>query len=63
MGNVERDRDGVCVVPAARLDALLTAAAARTAKEEGMRVEFRRGRTSVEILGLTSLLEKGAGGQ
>ena len=57
------DGDGVCVVPAAGLDPLLGGAAARAAKEEGMRVEFRRGRTSVDVLGLTSLLEKGAGRQ
>jgi len=56
------DGDGVCVVPAAKLDALLSAAAARAAKEEDMRVEFRRGRTSVDVLGLSGLLEKGAGG-
>jgi 4-hydroxy-4-methyl-2-oxoglutarate aldolase len=52
------DGDGVCAVPAVRLDALLVAAAARTAKEEGMRVEFRRGRSSVDVLGLQGLLEK-----
>jgi 4-hydroxy-4-methyl-2-oxoglutarate aldolase len=56
------DDDGVCVVPSAKLDALIGAATARVAKEEDMRVELRRGRTSVDVLGLTSLLEKGAGG-
>jgi 4-hydroxy-4-methyl-2-oxoglutarate aldolase len=45
-----------------KLDALIGAATARVAKEEDMRVELRRGRTSVDVLGLTSLLEKGAGG-
>lgn len=55
------DCDGVCVVPSTKLDALLNAAAARAAKEEDMRVEFRRGRTSVDVLGLTGLLEKRAG--
>ena len=55
------DADGVCVVPAARLKALLAAAAARTAKEEDIRVELRRGRSTLDILGLADLVEKGAG--
>lgn len=57
------DSDGVCVVPKARLDALLVAAAARTAKEEQMRSELGRGRTTVDVLGLTRLLEKGVARQ
>jgi 4-hydroxy-4-methyl-2-oxoglutarate aldolase len=54
------DSDGVCVVPAARLDGLLGAAAARVAKEEQMRVELARGRTTVDLLGLTRLIERRA---
>jgi len=57
------DEDGVCVVPTAQLEGLLTAAAARTTKEEGMRVELRGGRTTVDLLGLTRLIEKGAARQ
>jgi 4-hydroxy-4-methyl-2-oxoglutarate aldolase len=54
------DGDGVCVVPTALLEGLLAAAAARTTKENGMRVKLRRGRTTVDVLGLTRLIDKGA---
>jgi 4-hydroxy-4-methyl-2-oxoglutarate aldolase len=57
------DGDGVCVVPTAQLEGLLAAAAARTTKEEGLRVELGRGRTTVDVLGLTRLIEKGAARQ
>jgi 4-hydroxy-4-methyl-2-oxoglutarate aldolase len=53
------DADGICVIPAPRLEALLAAAAARTAKEEGFRSALRNGRTTVDVLGLTGLAEKG----
>jgi 4-hydroxy-4-methyl-2-oxoglutarate aldolase len=54
------DGDGVCVVPAARLAALLADAAARAAKEEQVRVELRRGRTTVDLLGLSRLIDNRA---
>ena len=53
------DRDGVCVIPAARLDDLLAAARARTDKEDGIRKALLQGRTTVDVLGLSDLLEKG----
>jgi 4-hydroxy-4-methyl-2-oxoglutarate aldolase len=53
------DRGGVCVVPAGRIADLLTAAKARIRKEDGIRQELTRGRTTVDVLGLTGLLDKG----
>jgi 4-hydroxy-4-methyl-2-oxoglutarate aldolase len=53
------DKDGTCVVPADRLDSLLAAAAARVKKEDGIRTELQRGRTTADVLGLAGLLEKG----
>jgi 4-hydroxy-4-methyl-2-oxoglutarate aldolase len=52
------DADGVCVVPPERLSKLLEAAAAREAKEDGIRTELARGRTTVDVLGLDRLIEK-----
>jgi len=52
------DGDGVCVVARDRLERLLEAAAAREAKEDGIRTELARGRTTVDVLGLSRLLEK-----
>jgi 4-hydroxy-4-methyl-2-oxoglutarate aldolase len=52
------DGDGVCVVPQDRLERLLEAAAARETKEDGIRKELARGRTTVDVLGLSRLLEK-----
>jgi 4-hydroxy-4-methyl-2-oxoglutarate aldolase len=52
------DADGVCVVPDASLDRLLQAAMAREEKENGIRRELARGRTTVDVLGLSSLIEK-----
>ena len=52
------DRDGVCVVPASRLADLLAAAKARVDKEDGVRRELQRGRTTVDALGLGGLLDK-----
>jgi len=46
------DSDGVVVIPAAELDAVLAAAAARTAKELGLFEALRDGATTVELLGL-----------
>jgi 4-hydroxy-4-methyl-2-oxoglutarate aldolase len=51
------DGDGVCVVPADRLSRL-EAAAAREAKEDKIRVELALGRTTVDVLGLASLIDK-----
>jgi hypothetical protein len=47
-------------VPAARLKGLLADAAARIVKEERVRVELGRGRTTVDLLGLPRLIGKGA---
>jgi 4-hydroxy-4-methyl-2-oxoglutarate aldolase len=52
------DTDGLCVVPAAKLDALLAAAQARVDKEAGIRTALVTGRTSVDVLGLTSLIKE-----
>ncbi len=52
------DGDGVCVVPPERLEQLLDAAAAREAKENAIRVELAGGRTTVDVLGLSALIEK-----
>lgn len=51
------DGDGICVVPAGQLDALLAGAEARTQRESGIRTKLKAGRTSVEVLGLAHLLE------
>jgi 4-hydroxy-4-methyl-2-oxoglutarate aldolase len=55
------DQDGVCAVPADRLEALIAAATAREAKEADMRAELRRGRTTADVLGLNGLIGKGTG--
>jgi 4-hydroxy-4-methyl-2-oxoglutarate aldolase len=52
------DVDGVCVVPARHLDALLGAAQARVDKEAGVRAALIAGRTSVDVLGLSSLMKE-----
>ena len=49
---VVADSDGVTVVPAARLDAVLDTGRARAAKEDGMFRELRAGHTTVDLLGL-----------
>jgi len=46
------DRDGVTVVPAERLDAVLAAGRERAAKEIRLFSELRAGRTTVELLEL-----------
>lgn len=55
------DADGVCVVPADKLDALLADAAARTAKEDDARVALAAGRTTAEVFALSELIDKGRG--
>jgi 4-hydroxy-4-methyl-2-oxoglutarate aldolase len=50
------DSDGVAVVPAAQLDAVLAAAAARTAAEQELFEALRGGATTVELLGLDASL-------
>jgi 4-hydroxy-4-methyl-2-oxoglutarate aldolase len=54
------DRDGVCVVPAARLTMVLDASAARETKEDIIRAELARGRTTLDVLGLSPLIERGS---
>lgn len=46
------DADGVTVVPAARLDAVLAAGQARAAKEQHYFEELRAGRTTLQLLSL-----------
>jgi hypothetical protein len=46
-------------VAAARLKGLLADAAACVVKKEEVRVELGRGRTTVDLLGLTRLIGKG----
>ncbi len=45
------DRDGVVVVPQARLAEAIEKAAAREAKEAGMRRQLRAGKTTLELIG------------
>jgi 4-hydroxy-4-methyl-2-oxoglutarate aldolase len=53
------DRDGVVVVPAASLEAVLEAGRSRAAKEATMFDALRAGRTTVDLLGLdTSSIER-----
>jgi 4-hydroxy-4-methyl-2-oxoglutarate aldolase len=53
------DVDGVVVIPAATLDAVLEAGQARAAKEEGFFDELRSGKTTVELLDLDAGLITG----
>jgi 4-hydroxy-4-methyl-2-oxoglutarate aldolase len=46
------DADGVTVVPANRLEAVLTAGRARASKEEGFFAALRGGQTTIDLLGL-----------
>jgi 4-hydroxy-4-methyl-2-oxoglutarate aldolase len=46
------DRDGVTVVAAAQVDAVLAAGRARAAKEAGLFDALRAGRTTIDLLGL-----------
>jgi 4-hydroxy-4-methyl-2-oxoglutarate aldolase len=52
------DTDGICVVPAAHLEQLLIAAQARVDKEAGIRAALIAGHTSVNVLGLSSLIKE-----
>ena len=53
------DVDGVTVVPAADVDAVLDAGRAREAKEAGFFAALRDGATTIELLGLdTSPVER-----
>jgi len=54
------DGDGVVVVPATALDDVLRAGRARADKEDAMFVALRRGRTTVELLGLDPSPVEGA---
>ena len=54
------DVDGVTVVPAASLEAVLAAGRARESKEAGFFASLRQGKTTVELLGLNaSLIDRG----
>ena len=46
------DVDGVCVIPAAKIDDVLAAGQAREAKEAKFFEELRAGRTTIDLLGL-----------
>jgi 4-hydroxy-4-methyl-2-oxoglutarate aldolase len=52
------DRDGLVVVPLARVTELLEAALARDRKEEQMIAEIDRGALTIDLLGLRTTLEK-----
>jgi 4-hydroxy-4-methyl-2-oxoglutarate aldolase len=58
---VVADGDGLCVIPADRLDAAIAAADARVAKEDRIRDALRAGETTIAVLGLGPLLETGEG--
>ncbi len=45
------DRDGVVVIPQAEIEETIKKAYAREEKEENVRIELRKGRTSMEIYG------------
>ena len=49
---VVADHDGVVLVPAAQLEAVLAAGRARADKEQGLFRDLRRGATTLELLGL-----------
>ncbi len=55
------DADGVVVVPRDRLEAVLAAAVARTAREDGIRTRLEAGATTAEVLGLTGKMQGGGG--
>lgn len=46
------DRNGVCVLPADSVDAIVAAARARVTREETLREDIRRGIPSTQVLGL-----------
>lgn len=46
------DRNGVCVLPADGVDAIVAAARARVAREETLREEIRRGVPTTKVFGL-----------
>lgn len=52
------DRDGVVVVPHGEIEAVLRSASMREEKENAFRQEIDRGRTTVELLGLTDTLKR-----
>jgi 4-hydroxy-4-methyl-2-oxoglutarate aldolase len=53
------DADGVCVVPGAKLDDVMTAGRAREEKEAGFFSALRDGRTTIELLNLDASLIDG----
>ena len=56
------DRDGVAVIPAASLDAVITAGRARADKERDVFAALQSGATTVELFGLDpDAIERGAG--
>jgi 4-hydroxy-4-methyl-2-oxoglutarate aldolase len=57
------DPDGVTVVPASQLDAVLAAGSARADRERALFDALREGQTTVELLGLDPTPIKDAGGE
>lgn len=55
------DADGVTVIPAQRLDEVLSAGTARAEREQGLFDALRDGKTTVELLGLDPSSIEGAG--
>jgi 4-hydroxy-4-methyl-2-oxoglutarate aldolase len=55
---VVADRDGIAVVPADRIDAVLAAALDREQKESRMREAIAQGATTADLLGLTTTLRR-----
>jgi 4-hydroxy-4-methyl-2-oxoglutarate aldolase len=53
------DHDGVCIIPAGRIDEVLAAARNRAARESEMRGRLAAGATTVEVLGLAELIKGG----
>lgn len=52
------DRDGVAIVPCARLDEVIASSLAREAKEAQMRVAIEQGATTAELMSLGSTFER-----
>jgi len=51
------DSDGVCVIPAERVAAVVEAAQSRLVKEEGIRARLRAGEPTTRVLGVHAQLE------
>jgi 4-hydroxy-4-methyl-2-oxoglutarate aldolase len=58
---VVADPDGVCVIPSADLETVRSAAVARVTKEDAIRQALQAGETTIAVLGLGPMLDRGEG--